>query len=165
MGTMPAQPADDLIRRLEDGLTKLGRLVREHPNAEEWSGRQDDGWSAHDVLVHMRASSEILTPRIYQLLVRDYPPLPAFDERRWAEVASYASMSFADLFARIAITRYELIATLRRLSPADWQRTGLHEEHGEISIEAIVGHIAGHDEEHLAQIEELLRADGAMTCG
>jgi hypothetical protein len=165
MGTMAASPASDLIRRLEDGLTKLGRLVREHPNAEDWSGPQDNGWTAHDVLVHMRASSEILTPRIYQTLVRDHPPLPGFDDRRWAEVANYASMSFSDLFARIAIPRYELIETLRRLSPADWQRTGLHEEHGEISIEAIASHIAGHDEEHLAQIEELLEApvDAADT--
>jgi hypothetical protein len=57
---------------------------------------------------------------------------------------------------RIAIPRYELIKTLRRLLPADWQRTGLHEEHGEVSIEAIVNHIAGHDEEHLAQMARLL---------
>ena len=165
MGTISASPVSDLIRRLEDGLTRLGRLVREHPDAEAWSERHEEGWTAHHVLVHMRASSEILTPRIYQILVRDQPPLPGFDDRRWAEVANYAAMSFNDLFARIAIPRYELIETLRRLSPAEWQRTGLHEEQGEITIEAIASQIAGHDEEHLAQIVGLIGADGGTAAG
>lgn len=149
---------EELIRRLEDGLTELGRLVSAFTNPDDWLAARDGGWNARDVLAHLRASSEILTPRIYHILIRDNPPLPAFDERRWAEVAGYAALAAGDLFARIAIPRYELIQTLRRLSPADWQRTGRHEEHGDIALHAIVAHVAGHDEEHLIQIARLLQA-------
>ncbi|MCC6793419.1 MAG: DinB family protein, partial [Thermomicrobiales bacterium] len=128
------------------------------PDRGVWTTDDDGGWTAHDVLVHLRASAEILTPRIMQILVRDVPPLPAFDERRWAEVGGFHAMSPDELFARIAIPRYELIQVLRRLGRDDWARTGLHEQHGKIGLEAIVAHLAGHEEEHLAQIRDLLAA-------
>src|SRR5690242_11399826 len=54
-----------------------------------------DGWSAAQILAHIRASDDILAPRIYAILTRDNPPLPAYDERRWAEIADYANARFA----------------------------------------------------------------------
>jgi hypothetical protein len=147
-----------LVRRFEDALTELGRIVREHPDRAAWERATDDGWTALEALAHMRASAEILAPRILQILVRDHPPLAAFDERRWAEVGRFVTMSPDELFARIAIPRYELIRVLRGLDAEQWARTGLHEEHGEISLEAIASHLVGHEEEHLQQLRELLGA-------
>src|SRR4051794_13313900 len=54
-------------------------------------------WSPRDILAHIRASDDILSPRLIQILVRDEPPLPSFDERRWAEVMGYAALDFDDL--------------------------------------------------------------------
>jgi hypothetical protein len=108
------------------------------------------------VLVHLRASSEILTPRVTQMLTRDEPPLPAFDDRAWARVAGYRDMSGDALFARIALPRYELIQTLRRAGDAAWARTGIHERHGRITVAQVVAHIVAHEREHLDQIEALL---------
>lgn len=148
----------DLLRRLADGIIRLGHFVSETPDERRWRRRTGDDWSAHNVLIHLRASNEILTPRVMQMLVRDEPPLPAFDERAWAEIAGYAEMAPDALFARIAMPRYELIQTLRRAGDDAWTRSGIHEQHGRITVEQLVAHLIDHEDEHLAQIEELLSA-------
>jgi hypothetical protein len=156
MTDAPTSTHAELLRRLGDGLTRLGRIVSAVPDGDRWRQRTGDGWSAHEVLVHLRASSEVLAPRVLHILVRDNPPLTAFDDRIWAEIGGYAAMAPDVLFARIAVPRYELIQILERLPAESWQRTGIHEVHGPITLERTVAFLIGHDEEHLAQLESLL---------
>ena len=157
---MTAHPTSDeidpLLGRLGAMPVRLDGLIRDHPDPAAWQRTVDDGWSAAQIVAHLRASDEILTPRIYQMLVRDDPPLPAFDERRWAEVAGYDALPVDVHFARMALRRYELLQLLRGLEPAAWARAGEHEEHGRVTIFALAAHIAGHEEEHLAQLEQVL---------
>jgi len=42
------------------------------------------------------------------------------------------------------------------LTPEQWKHHGLHAERGEESVERIVQMIAGHDINHLEQIEQIL---------
>jgi DinB superfamily len=115
-----------------------------------------DAWSPRDILAHLRAADDILALRLVAMLVRDRPPLTAFDERRWADVAGYADADFHDLLRTFAARRAELIAMLRRLGPEDWQRQGLHEQHGPITLHRTLGQLVEHEAEHCAQIEALL---------
>src|SRR5207249_9141927 len=105
---------------------------------------------------HLRAADDILAPRLIQILVRDDAPLPAFDERRWAEIVGYGSLDFSSLLATFAGRRAELAAMLRRLPPEDWQRAGLHEERGPRTILQLLRILVEHEAEHVAQIEALL---------
>jgi hypothetical protein len=116
----------------------------------------DGGWSPLAVLAHVRASDDVLAPRLVAMLVRDRSPLPAFDERRWAEVLAYAESDFQELLATFAFRRAELVRVLRRLSAADWQRAGLHEERGVITLEDTLRHLVEHEVEHCRQLEALL---------
>jgi hypothetical protein len=115
----------------------------------------EDGWSAAEILAHIRASDDILAPRIYAILTRDNPPLPAYDERRWAEIAGYANARFAPSLTTFRLRRQELVSTLGRIAPADWGRIGTHEEHGPITLQAVAEHLVAHEEEHCAQLRAL----------
>jgi len=44
----------------------------------------------------------------------------------------------------------------KMLSPEQWKHYGLHAERGEESIERMVQMLAGHDINHLEQVERLL---------
>ena len=48
------------------------------------------------------------------------------------------------------------IDLLKSLSPAQWKYNGVHAERGEESIETIARLAAGHDINHLRQIEKIL---------
>jgi hypothetical protein len=70
-------------------------------------------------------------------------------------VAGYGQIEFAESLQRFRQRRAELVAALERISAEDWQRTGNHEELGEISLAAVVGKIIEHEAEHCAQLEAL----------
>jgi hypothetical protein len=47
---------------------------------------------------------------------------------------------------------------LKSLTPEQWKQYGMHSERGEETIEHIVRMTAGHDVNHLQQIERILPA-------
>jgi hypothetical protein len=160
MSAPSATTTDDLIRRLEEAAAAFNHLSTNHPASTSWSDTDAEGWSAQDVTAHMRASDDILIPRVYQVLTRDNPPLPAFDERRWAEIAGYADVPPEAHVGRIVIRWFELVQLLRGLSSDAWQRSGEHEVAGDITLESIVTHLVGHAEEHISQIDAMLTSGG-----
>ncbi|HXV98064.1 MAG TPA: DinB family protein [Anaerolineae bacterium] len=143
----------NLLDRLATIPARIARAVAGWPEAELHTKPNEGEWSAAAIFAHLRASDDILTPRLYAILVRDNPPLPAYDDRRWAEVAGYEQADFQTSLTLFTLRRAELVAMLRCIAPADWQRAGLHETHGSISILQIVTHLVEHEEEHCAQLE------------
>jgi hypothetical protein len=49
------------------------------------------------------------------------------------------------------------LALLRSLDPEQWQHYGMHSERGRETIEHIARMFAGHDLNHLQQIEKILK--------
>ena len=112
-------------------------------------------WSVMEVFAHMRASDDIVTPRIYAILVRDTPRLIAYNERRWAEIARYEHIEFRTSLRLFTMRRAELISMLRHLASKDWQLAGIHEELGTQTIWSIVSGLMEHEEEHCTQMVAL----------
>ena len=56
-----------------------------------------------------------------------------------------------------AVTREWNLALVRTLSPADLARPAFHPERGSEPVEAILKMLAGHDLNHLAQLDAILR--------
>jgi hypothetical protein len=146
---------DNLIDRLARIPERISQAVAGWSKIDLRTSPAEAEWSAAAIFAHLRASDDIITPRVYALLARDNPPLAAYDDRRWAEVAGYEQADFQSSLAVFTFRRAELVALLRRITPADWQRTGLHEARGVISVLEVVTHLVEHEEEHCAQLEQL----------
>lgn len=80
------------------------------------------------------------------ILVRDQPPLPAWDDRRWAEVAGYAACLVQESLALFTLRRAEVVAMLRATPAAHWARTGAHEDYGTLSLLVVVRGLVAHEE-------------------
>lgn len=149
-----------------DGLVEVERLSSvprriahaiEGLSAAELRIAPNGDWSIAQVLAHLRASDDILAYRIYCILARDERQLPAYDERRWAEVAGYTQTADPRELLDVYIgRRAELVDILRRISPAEWQRVGAHEERGPITIADVATYLVTHEEEHCQQIDRLV---------
>lgn len=131
-----------LIAQATEALSETG--IHAHPEQGEWS--------ISDVFAHMRAVDDLWIPRIYGIIVRDQPILTAFDERRWAELVGYTSADFRSSLSLYTLRRAELVQVLRRLELDDWERIGLHEEYGSISLFDLMAGWVKHEEEHYAQL-------------
>lgn len=147
---------DDLIDRLAATPRRLGAATAGRRAGELTSRPQPDAWSAQEVIAHLRAADDIVSPRLLMILTRDGVPLASLDERRWAEVAGYGAMDVRSSLEAFALRRDELVGALRRASPSDWRRAGVHEVRGRMSLLDVARSLAEHEEEHCRQIEGLL---------
>jgi len=146
---------DDLIRRLSMIPSRIARAVETMPGAEKRRALSADEWSASQILAHLRASNDIVAYRLYAILARDTTPLPAYDERRWAKVAGYEDADFESSLQIFTLCRAELVAVLQKIDIADWQRFGIHEEKGVLSLFEVATSLVEHEEEHCQQLENI----------
>jgi hypothetical protein len=143
------------LAALADAPARLTALAR--AGSARWRRpAANGGWSAAVVLAHLRAADDVIAPRLLQIIARDEPPLIAFDERRWQDVACYDLLEPARSIATFAARREELLLALRRLPATAWQRVGSHEEHGRQTLLEVARSLTDHEAEHLAAIETLL---------
>ena len=146
----------DALSVLADTPTRLTALLRD-TRPELWRRRPTpERWSAGEVLAHL-ADVEIVTGwRVRSILASDGVPLQPFDQDAWAAAFNYGEIEPAESLASFAATRASLLSLLRRVDPARCQHHGLHAERGKESIEHLIRLYAGHDLNHLKQIEALV---------
>ena len=70
-------------------------------------------------------------------------------ERRYDEADVTAAL--ADFRAARAAT----VATLRAVTPSQWERSGTFAEYGALTLRALVHYLRSHDQQHLAGLEWL----------
>jgi hypothetical protein len=157
--TITEQFVHDWLKRFSVIVPDIKSFTRDYDDARLRVKSGENEWSVHDVLDHLRASYDIISYRMYAVLVRDNPPLPAFDERQWALVARYARLPFHQSLETFSRIREELLMMLRSLAVDDWQRIGQHAVHGTMTLFDMFKNMVEHEKEHCQQIEMLLKQE------
>jgi hypothetical protein len=135
---------------------KLGRLVRRASAAKLRKRPAPGKWSAGEILAHL-ADSEIVTGwRMRQILGAPGTQIQAFDQNAWAAAGHYEKRDARKSLAQFRAAREANLALLKSLSPEQWKHYGLHAERGIETIEHILHLHAGHDLNHLGQVERIL---------
>jgi hypothetical protein len=142
----PLQALERNALRVEGVARKLGPegLSRSY-GPGKWTGRQ--------VLAHL-ADAEMATGfRVRQILSEDNHRIQGWDEASWARRYGAVDPETA-LGSYRALRRWNL-ALFRGLSEADLDREAVHPERGPETLASIIRLLAGHDLNHLAQLERL----------
>jgi len=171
-----------LARPLMDRLDRLGRTPEDLTGAI--AGLEDsalarsgaDGWSAKDVVCHLRDVEELCVLRFHLMLADDDPkvfvvgapppdpeawgiggevPFP-MDPERWRVERQYARNAAGEALAAFTRRRREALALLAALTPEQWQRGSIHPERGRVTFEEWTAGIASHDDNHLEQLRRAL---------
>jgi hypothetical protein len=117
----------------------------------------DEGWSIVEVICHMRDAEERALERARLMRHTENPAIAAYDQERWAEERNYAAADLREALAAFIHFRQQHIADLAQLSQREWERSGQHEEQGNITIRDHTLHIVSHDAIHAAQIARQLK--------
>ena len=83
-------------------------------------------------------------------------PIPAFDQDAWVVSGHYEKRDPRKSLEQFRLLRETNLALLKSLTPEQWKHYGMHSERGQESIERIVRMFAGHDINHLLQVERIL---------
>ena len=143
--------------------TALRALLSKVPDTTaRTTGEGEDAWSIVEIVCHLRDAEARVLERLQLMRDQDNPFLAAYDQAAVAEDSGYRTQSLDEALAAFMQLRQEQISILEAFDEAQWARTGMHEEAGQITIQGQTMHIAAHDVVHLAQIgRRILASDGA----
>jgi DinB superfamily len=110
-------------------------------------------WSARDIVAHLADSEIAIGFRLRQTLAEDHHVIQPFDQDRWA--TSYPASD-----ARLAIEAFTALrawnlALIRSVKPEDFSKPVTHPERGTMTFQTVVETVAGHDRNHLKQLEAI----------
>jgi hypothetical protein len=136
------------LERLIKGLSMT--KLRERPAA--------DKWSVSEIVAHL-ADAEIVTGfRMRLILGAPGAPIAAYDQNSWVTSGHYEKRDPRKSVEQFRVLREANLALLESLTPEQWKHYGMHSERGQETMELIVRMAAGHDINHLQQIERILPA-------
>ncbi|HEV8488415.1 MAG TPA: DinB family protein [Candidatus Limnocylindrales bacterium] len=160
---------EQLIGRIERAVEALARERARVEAGEPWplSERFDHApeasWGPPELLAHVSEMLPFWLGEVERVIAGAAEPVPfgrvGDDPVRIAIIARDRSLPVGELYARISQGVVRWTERLSTLTPTEQAKRGLHPTRGEMSVGAIVeGQIAGHLEEHAAQLATILDA-------
>jgi hypothetical protein len=146
---------ETIIGVLEHSPAVIVPLVREVPTAYLKRPPEPGQWSVHEHACHLAEVHWLFSSRLDLMLAETNPTIkPYFPEDE--EVDKLLKMDLDEALERFTRDRAQLVARLKQLSPAEWQRTGVHGQYSRYSVFIMFRHLALHDMDHAYQIEAIL---------
>jgi hypothetical protein len=146
----------DPLKSQSAAAKKLGRLVKGVPASKLRKRPAPDKWSVSEILAHLADAEIVIAWRIRSILGAPGTPIQAYDQDAWAAAGNYAKRDPRKSIEQFRAMRDANLAFYKSLSPEQWKFSGMHSERGEESIERVARMIAGHDINHILQIERIL---------
>ena len=146
----------DPLKSQSVAAKKLDRLVKGVPASKLRKRPAPDKWSVSEILAHLADAEIVIAWRIRSILGAPGTPIQAYDQDAWAAVGNYAKRDPRKSIEQFRTMRDANLAFYKSLSPEQWKFSGMHAERGEESIERVARMIAGHDINHILQIERIL---------
>jgi len=139
---------------------KLERSIKGVPPSKLRKRPAADKWSVSEIVAHLADAEIVIGFRIRLILGAPGTPVAAFDQDAWVTSLHYEKRDPRKSVEQFRVLRDANLALLKSLTPEQWKHYGMHSERGQETIEHIVRMIAGHDINHLQQIERILPAKG-----
>ena len=156
--SLTPQEREDLIQRYAAGPARLRAAFLRVPEAARTWRPAPGKWSAHQVVVHCADSETTSAARIRWVLAEKNATIQGYDQDVWAEVLEYEAHPADAALAAVDAVRANTVPLLRRMTAAQWARTGTHTEIGPYSAEGWLQIYADHLETHSRQIERNIAA-------
>ena len=135
---------------------KLARLIKGATPAKLRKRPAPEKWSPAEIIAHLADAEIVVSWRIRAILGAPGTPIQAYDQDAWFAAGQYAKRDARKSLEQFRALRETNLALYKMLAPEQWKHYGMHAERGEETIERIVGMMAGHDINHLEQVERLL---------
>ena len=113
-------------------------------------------WSVAQIVAHLADSEIVFAYRVRMILASPGTAIQAYDQDAWSRVQHADRSDPQRSLALFTALRESMLPLLRGLNPEELDRYGIHAERGKESVRHLLALYAGHDRNHLAQIERLL---------
>jgi uncharacterized damage-inducible protein DinB len=143
-----------VIEHYIQGADVLAQAIRGLTAAERNAFPVPGTWSIQQIVMHMMDSDLIAADRMKRVIAEDRPTLIGYNETLFAKNLPYDELdaeAACDIFAKNRRLTGEI---LKRQPNAAFERTGLHNETGEITLAYLVKTYAGHLDHHMQFVKK-----------
>jgi uncharacterized damage-inducible protein DinB len=137
---------------------RLAKLVKGVPKGKLAKRPAPEKWSVSEIVSHLADTEIVGGWRIRLILGADGAPIQAYDQDAWAGALHYSRRDPHEAIETFRALRQANLAMLKRLKPEQWENHGIHSERGKETVLHITKMFAGHDLNHIGQIEAILGA-------
>jgi hypothetical protein len=145
------------LRLQQAAPKKLALLLKGKTGKQLMRRPAPDKWSVAEIVAHLADAELAISWRIRQVLSNNAVPIQAYDQDVWAKTFDYARRDPRQSLANFRTLREANVALLKSVPRKLWDNYGVHEERGNESVSHVVRMVAGHDLNHLQQIQRILK--------
>jgi hypothetical protein len=147
----------DPLKVQKSTAKKLDKLTRRLSKKEIRRRPAPGKWSIAEILAHLADAEVVGSWRIRQILGADGTPIQAYDQNVWAETFRYEDRDPRESLRLFRVLRENNLLLLKSVPRKLWENHGMHAERGKETIAQIVRMFAGHDLNHLQQVEKIAK--------
>lgn len=109
-------------------------------------------WSLQQIAIHLYESDLIGADRMKRIAAMDRPLLIGYDETAFSQLPGVDELDAQEACQLFLRNRAMLAVVLRRLPAAAFQRFGIHNEYGKVTLEAMVRNYVEHLDGHMVHV-------------
>lgn len=151
LGNLGDRPAMDSLRETRDEIEALSNSIAME---SRWGISYGEGkWTARELISHLADTEMVIGFRMRQVVAMNDAVIQPIDQNAWARGYQAANPRLA-VPAFLSLRNWNL-SFLKGLPPSAWERPYHHPEQGDLTFSILVRLLAGHDINHLAQLEKI----------
>jgi len=148
----------DPLRIQKETAKKLQRLTK--PLSKRQLARQPapGKWSIAQIMAHLADAELVGGWRMRSVLANNGTSLQPFDQDAWAETLGYSRRDAKTSLEMFRVLRENNLTLLKTVPKNLLENYGMHSERGRETISHFNNLVAGHDLNHLQQVETIVKA-------
>jgi len=115
-------------------------------------------WSIAEIIAHLADTEIVASWRMRSVIGENGITIQPFDQDQWASAFKYRNRDAKRSLEMFTVLRENNLAMLKEIAPEVWDNYGMHLERGKESISHLTRMFAGHDTNHILQIERIIRS-------
>ena len=139
------------IQILETTPTKLSALISTMSPPVVMQPRAPGKWSIRHILCHLADTESVFAYRLRQTIAEDHHVIQPYDQDKFA--VGYESVSPQEALDAFTAFRNWNLALIKNVKPETMKKPVTHPERGTMTFATIVETMAGHDMNHLKQVQ------------
>lgn len=143
----------DPVAVIGETRAALRRLLEKMPPEQLQMCAPGKKWNAREIVCHLADCELVFAFRLKQTLAEDAPVLQPFDQERWA--LRYGNCELAHALESFEAARAWNLLLIAGTTAEERTRVVTHPERGTMSFWTLVETMAGHDTNHLGQLERM----------
>ena len=151
---------EQVLSLLAETPQRISALSESLSPAQLLAAPHNEGWSANEVLAHLRSCADVWGNCMLAIIAEDTPTLRAINPLNWIKKTNYLELEFRPSLHSYTSQRAGLLAVLEALPPESWLRTAHVTGAGKPLERDVLFYgrwLAAHERQHFKQFDQIVK--------